>query len=204
MTNLQLVKNLQKKGVLKTPRIIKAFESIDRKDFVLERYKKNTYNDIPLPIGHGQTISQPYTVSFMLELLEPSLNHQILDIGSGSAYTSALLAKIVGKKGEVDAYEIIEELIKNAKENIKNYPDLNIKFHLSNENTIKKINKKYDRILVSAASDYILKNLIDILKINAKLVMPVNSSIYLITKKENNIIEKEEFYGFSFVPLINN
>lgn len=204
MTNKELVQNLQYKGVLKTASIIKAFENIDRKDFVLKKYQNEAYEDIPLPIGHGQTISQPYTVSFMLELLEPKLNQEVLDIGSGSAYTSALLAKIVGKNGNVDAYEIIEDLIKKAKENIKNYPDLNINFHLSKNDEIGKINKKYDRILVSAATNNIPKNLIDILKINAKLVIPINSSIYLITKKEDNSIEKQEFYGFSFVALINN
>jgi protein-L-isoaspartate(D-aspartate) O-methyltransferase len=204
MTNLQLVKNLQNKGVLKTKNIIKAFERIDRKDFVLEKYQSQAYEDIPLPIGYGQTISQPYTVAFMLELLEPKQNQQILDIGSGSAYTSALLAKIIGQNGRVDAYEIIKALIDNAKKNLKNYPDFNINFYLSKDKIIEKINKKYDRILVSAASDNIPSNLIDILKINAKLVIPVNNSIYLISKKKNNIIEKQEFYGFNFVPLINN
>ncbi len=115
MTNLELVKNLKKRGVLKSPQIINAFINIDRKDFVLKDYQSSAYLDIPLPIGYQQTISQPFTVAFMLELLAPKEKQKILDIGSGSAYTSALLSSIATNKGRVDAFEIVEELIKQAK-----------------------------------------------------------------------------------------
>ena len=78
-----LIKSLISEGYLKTPRIIEAFHVIDRADFVLPEQKDDAYGNYPLPIGEGQTISQPLTVAFMLELLEPQPGEKILDIGSG-------------------------------------------------------------------------------------------------------------------------
>jgi protein-L-isoaspartate(D-aspartate) O-methyltransferase len=204
MTNQELVKNLKNKGVLKSPHIIEAFKNIDRKDFVLEKYQNSAYLDLPLPIGFQQTISQPYTVAFMLELLSPEKDNKILDIGSGSAYTSALLANIVKNSGRVDAFEIIEQLIKQAKENIKKYKDLKINFYLADKKKLGNPSEKYDRILVSAAASKIPEELISQLNVNGRLVIPINSSICQLKKKDNNIIEKFAYYGFSFVPLINN
>lgn len=204
MTNLELVQNLITKNVLKSEQIISAFKKIDRKDFVLENYQDSAYLDIPLPIGFQQTISQPYTVAFMLELLAPEKGQKVLDVGSGSAYTSALLSDIVTNTGKVDACEIIEDLIKQAKKNIKKYKNLKINFYLAKKNELGKPKDKYDRILVSAAASSIPKKLLSQLKINGKLVIPINSSIMLINKIEEDKFEKFEYYGFSFVPLINN
>ncbi len=204
MSNISLVEYLINKGVLKSSEIIEAFKKIDRKNFVLKKYQECAYLDTPLPIGFLQTISQPYTVAFMLELLEPKEGHKILDIGSGSAYTSALLSSIVKNTGQVDAYELIEELIVNAKNNLKNYNDLKINFYLADKNTLGNPEKKYDRILVSAAASKIPNDLICQLNTNGILVIPIKTSICQFKKKENNKIEKFEYYGFSFVPLINN
>lgn len=90
-----LVEHLRNGGYLKTPKIIDAFLNIDRIDFVPENLKEDAYLNIPLPIGKGQTISQPLTVAFMLELLGPKYGDKILDVGAGSGWTSALLAYIV-------------------------------------------------------------------------------------------------------------
>ena len=110
--NKALVESLVTLGILKTPRIIKAFMEVPRHLFVLENYLPYAYSDIPLPTLGNQTISQPYTVATMLEALSPELGDNVLDIGSGSGWTTCLLAKIVGKKGKVikDGKEIARRI----------------------------------------------------------------------------------------------
>ncbi|MEW5805235.1 MAG: protein-L-isoaspartate O-methyltransferase [Patescibacteria group bacterium] len=105
-TNQELVGHLKSIGVLKTPLIISAFEKIDRKDFVPKQFENEAYGDYPLSIGQGQTISQPYTVAFMLELLQPQPGEKILDIGAGSGWTTALLAYIISQQGSTN-YQLL-------------------------------------------------------------------------------------------------
>ncbi len=115
-----LVSELVERGRLKTPEIIKAFEKIDRANFM--GYKTDlSYVDNAFPIGHGQTISQPTTVAIMFELLQPKPGDKVLDIGSGSGWTTALLSEIVGPKGKVYSIEIIKELYKFGKKNVEKY-----------------------------------------------------------------------------------
>ena len=121
MSQVDLVHKLLDEGVLKTPRIIAAFKKIDRADFVVDEYKGEAYGDYPLPIGYGQTISQPSTVALMLELLQPAEGDKVLDVGSGSGWTTALLAQIVGPKGKIFGLELVPELVKFGRENIARY-----------------------------------------------------------------------------------
>ena len=93
-----LINSLISDGYLKTPLLIEAFKNIDRQDFVPEEYKNSAYINEPLPIGFEQTISQPLTVAFLMELLEPKPGEKILDIGAGSGWSAALLAYVVGKE----------------------------------------------------------------------------------------------------------
>ena len=121
MSNLALVEKLISDEALRTPRIIDAFKKIDRADFVEVQYKDEAYGDYPLPIGHEQTISQPSTVAFMLELLQPATGNKVLDVGSGSGWTAALLAQIVGPEGRVFGFELVPELVKFGSENLAKY-----------------------------------------------------------------------------------
>jgi len=112
-----LIDSLIEDGWLKTPRIIEAFRKIKRADFMSDDIKNLAELNEALPIGYGQTISQPLTVAFMLEQLQPEPCQKILDIGSGSGWTSALLAHIVGLEGKVIAIEIIPKLKEFGKRN---------------------------------------------------------------------------------------
>ena len=105
-----LVDSLIEQEYLKTPRIIEAFQKIKREDFVLSENKESVEVDVPLSIGHGQTISQPLTVAFMIELLQPEEDDKILDVGSGSGWTTAILAELVGNNGKVFSVEVIPDL----------------------------------------------------------------------------------------------
>ena len=204
----KLVDSLIKKGILKTPKVIKAFRRIDRKDFVLEKLSSFAYADEALPIGGGQTISQPYTVAFMLELLRPQVGNQILDIGSGSMWQSALLAEIVGA-GRVYAIEINPVVFGIGQGNISKYPKLqkNINAFCQNANIglpeIAQNISGFDRIIAAAEVEAVSEAWRQQLKINGRLVYPKSRSIFLEIKKSENEFELSEFPGFVFVPFKN-
>ncbi|MEK7661897.1 MAG: methyltransferase domain-containing protein [Patescibacteria group bacterium] len=201
----KLVEHLKKIGALKTPEIIKAFLKIDRRDFVPKSEQSLAYLDDALSIGYGQTISQPYTVAFMLELLQPKTGQKILDIGSGSGWQSALLANIVGKEGRVYAVEIIPELSRTGQENA-------LKYGFEKEGILKFIEGSaahglpkegpYDRIIAAAAGDKIPAEWTDELSPSGRLVAPVKHSIVLIEKDKGGYLTETEFPGFAFVPLV--
>lgn len=199
--NKQLVDYLRAEGVLKTPELISAFYAIDRLDFVPPRYQSNAYGDFPVDIGFGQTISQPTTVAFMLELLRPEQGQIILDIGSGSGYTTALLTAIVGEEGQVVGIEKISELVALGEENLRRYNFKNARIVQAGP-SLGMPEKKFDRILVSAAADKMPSELAKQLKNNGRMVVPVQNSIWLIEKNKSGKIRTEEHYGFVFVPLI--
>ena len=188
--------------VLKSRHIIEAFEKVDRADFVPDMFKESAYVDIPLGIGEAQTISQPTTVAYMLELLSPQKGDNILDIGSGSGWTTAMLCHIVGEEGSVLGLERIDSLVEIGKLNLAKYcHDERCKIEKAGEK-LGVPGEKFDKILVSAAADELPEDLIDQLNIGGKLVIPVQYSIDVITKVSEDNIQRESIYGFRFVPLI--
>lgn len=211
------VSDFIKLGVLKTPRIIEAFEKIDRVDFVPLESKEEAYIDAPLSIGEGQTISQPYTVAFMIELLQPKLGDKIFEIGFGSGWQTALLAEIVGKLGKIYAVERIEKLCDFGTENISKYNFIKkgiVKVVLGDATTGFKKYAPFDKIIAAASAQEIPKEWLKELcpcgtspagrKINGRLVMPIRESIWLYIKKSEKDFEKQEFPGFVFVPLVKS
>ena len=199
----QLIENLISKGYLKTPEIIDAFYKIDRADFLPEDLKAESQINAPLPIGYGQTISQPLTVAFMLELLQPKSGHKILDVGSGSGWQSSLLAYLTGDEGRVIAIERIPELSEFGKNNSKKYNFRNLEFIVGDGSRGYKNEAPYDKIIVAAAAfDKIPNELKNQLKIGGRMVIPVKNSIWLVIKKEKDKFEEKEFPGFVFVPLV--
>jgi len=194
----ELLENLKANGFSES--IIKAFEKIKREDFILPQYKSLAYEDIALPLEGGATISQPYTIAFMLSLLELKRGQKILEIGSGSGYVLALISEII-LDGEIYGLEIIKSLAEKSKNLLKK--DKSIKIINQDGSNGLSEHAPFDRILVSASAEELPLNLYAQLKNNGILVAPIKESIFQI-KEQNSKIKLKEFPGFVFVPLIQN
>jgi len=211
---MELFEYLKGKGLLEKRAVYEAFYEVDRADFVPENLKEYAYDDRPLSIGQGQTISQPQVVAFMLDILDVKEGSTVLDIGFGSGWTTALLAHMVsqkedylkGEQGRVIGVEKIPEIYEYGKRNVEKYNFIKkgiAELFLGDGRVGKKEKGPYDRILISAADkDKSLPlKLNDQIKERGKIVLPINSSVFLFTK-ENNKFKEEEYPGFSFVPLV--
>ncbi|MFH1461081.1 MAG: protein-L-isoaspartate O-methyltransferase [Patescibacteria group bacterium] len=203
-----LIDKLIEQDYLKSPLIIEAFRKIKRADFVSEKIIEEkgkewagNYN-APLPIGQGQTISQPLTVAFMLELLEPKPGNKILDIGSGSGWQTALLCQIVGERGFVCAIEIIPELKELGEKNVSKYNFKNAEFICGDGSQGLVAQAPFDKIIAAASAQEIPVAWKEQLKVGGRLVAPVKNSIWLLIKKGENQFEEKEYPGFVFVPLV--
>lgn len=201
ISNNDLVDHLINTGALVSSNITDAFVHVDRIDFVSDPTAPDVYADYPLQIGNGQTISQPTTVAMMLEMLSPSKGQKILDIGSGSGWTTALLSYIVADEGSVTGLERVSSLVEFGSRNLHKYGFKNSKIIQAGDE-LGILGEKFDRILVSAAADEFPKELTKQLRVGGKLVVPVRSSIYEVRKKEGGELDVIEHYGFTFVPLI--
>jgi len=215
-----LVDQLIKEGWLKTPRIIEAFSNIKREDFLPEDTKNLAELNTALPIGNGQTNSQPLTVAFMLEQLRPEVGNKILDIGSGSGWTSALLAYIVSKEelkskiknqkskseGKVIAIEVIPELKEFGEKNTARYNFIKkgiAQFICADASQGYEKEAPFDRILASASAEKFPEEWKKQLKVGGRIVAPVKSSIWVLEKISEDEFAETEFPGFVFVPLIH-
>jgi len=207
MSKNSLIDELIRGKYLKTPRIIEAFRLIDRKDFVPPDLVAVAYTNEPLPIGFGQTISQPLTVAFMLEHLSPEPGDKILDVGAGSGWQSALLAQIVGNKGKVIAIERISELVKMARENIGRYNFIDkklVEVVAGDGSEGYGVAAPYDKIIAAAAARELPLSWKKQLKVGGRIVAPVDHSIIVVHKVGDNKFSTEEYFGFSFVPLVKD
>jgi len=180
----------------------KAFYKIQRADFLPEALRKYSDIDKPLPIGFGQTNSQPSTVRQMLEWLDVEQGDKILDIGSGSGWTTALMSSIVGPDGQVFAVERIPELVEFSRSNCEKLAITNARFFQSGNIYGLPEYAPFDRILVSAAAQKLPNELLSQLKIGGKLVIPIKNTILVITKISDTKNKTIKHPGFIFVPLI--
>jgi len=205
-----LINDLIKKGFLKDEKIIEAFSDIDRAEFLPENFYKESLSDVALPIGYGQAISQPSVVALMLNLLDAREGQKVLDIGSGSGWTVALLCHIVGRNGYVGAIERIEKLLEWGKKNVDKYgyvkdgKEGQAEFFLADGSKGLSKRAPFDRILVSAFSDFIPPVLKEQLKIGGKMVIPIKNNLWFLEKKDSDKFEQKIYPGFSFVPLIKD
>ncbi len=194
---------IKARGV-KDPRVIEAMLSVPRHLFVPEYQRIYSYEDIPLPIGSGQTISQPYMVAFMTELLELNEDDIVLEVGTGSGYQAAILAEIVKK---VFTIEIRERLGLLAKERLESLGYTNIDVHIGDGYNGLPDDAPFDAIIVTAAATHIPEPLIKQLRPGGRMVIPVgrpyeSQSLILVTKKSNGRIQKKMILPVLFVPLL--
>jgi len=198
MNKNELIASLKEGGF--SSNIVNAFKEIRRENFVEEAYKKFAYQNEPLPIGHNQTISQPYTIAFMLSLLELKDNQKILEVGSGSGYVLSLINKI-SKNSKIYGIERVPELFNKSTKLLKR--EKNIKVILGDGTFGLEKKSPFDRILISASAEEISKRLLTQLNTTGIIVCVVGNSIIIIKKTPsgNKIIAHP---GFIFVPLISD
>lgn len=182
-------------------RVLDAFLKVNRHNFVLDEYREFAYTDRPLPIGYGQTISQPYMVAAMTELLELDEDDILFEIGTGSGYQAAIASQLCKK---VYTVEIIPELAEFAKRNLEKENIQNVEVFVGDGLDILKEIGMVDKIIITAASPPPNKKYFTYLKNRGLLVLPegdLYSQTLVKYKKDDDSIKKEQFFMCSFVPL---
>jgi protein-L-isoaspartate(D-aspartate) O-methyltransferase len=183
-------------------KVLLAFAKYDRQNFLPDGMRKLAHADWALPIGYDQTNSQPTTVKLMLNWLDVQPGDKVLDVGSGSGWTTALLSFIAGDKGHVYAVERVPQLVDFGRQNARRAGVKNASFRQAGQEIGLPQNAPYDRILVSAAAPKMPKELIDQLKPGGKLVIPVRDAVWEVIKDQKGSLKNSEHPGFAFVPLI--
>ena len=195
-------KQIEKRGV-KDPRVLKVMRDIPRHLFIPPHLEKIAYNDGPLPIGEGQTISQPYIVALMTELLELKGDEKILEIGTGSGYQAAVLSALVS---EVFSIEIVKNLVDSAAVRLDKLGYKNVTTRWGDGYKGWSDQAPFDGIIVTAAPDKIPQPLIDQLKTGGRLVVPVGTrhqELKVITKNEDGSIQSKNIIPVRFVPMVH-
>lgn len=194
---------IEERGV-RNPAVLKAMRATPRHLFVPESVRSQAYADGPLPIGYGQTISQPYIVASMTELLDPAPTHRVLEIGTGSGYQAAILSALVK---EVYSIEIVPELGASASALLRKlgYHNVYVKIGDGYQGWPEKA--PFDRIILTAAPPEIPQTLIDQLAPGGKMVAPVGQGVwdqelYVIEKDKHGKVSRRAVYGVRFVPMV--
>lgn len=200
--NSHMIERQLKQRHIKNPLVLQAFEKIQRHYFVPEQFQDDAYGDFPLAIGDGQTISQPFVIALMMEYLNLSSKHEVLEVGTGSGYSTALLASIVQS---VDSLEFYRDLLDTAQERLDQLRLKNITLWHYNGWNGPPVDKKYDSIIVWASPNRVPDPLMRALKPNGRMIIPVGKNdqqLVLIKQAENGL--KQEFVDWvRFVPLID-
>ena len=184
-------------------RVLDALRCVPRHAFVDEGMRRHAYDDGPLPIGHGQTISQPFIVGLMTDLLDPEPGDRVLEVGTGSGYQAAVLSRVVSR---VYSLEIIEALAVRASERLAALGYHNVETQVGDGYHGWVEHSPYDGILVTAAARAVPPALVEQLKPGARLVIPVGEPylpqrLLLLQKEEGGLVSETEVLPVAFVPL---
>lgn len=194
--------HIERRGV-RNPDVIRAMRSVPRHEFVPEQVRADAYEDRPLSIGYGATISQPYIVAAMTELLEPSRNHKVLEIGTGSGYQAAVLSNLVQ---DLYTIEIVPELAKLSRQTLERLGYRNV--HVREGDGYKGWPEQapFDRIILTAAPPEVPQALLDQLKHGGRLVAPVgdreDQQLLVLDKGMDGRIHRREVFPVMFVPMV--
>jgi len=199
MRDKMVESQIKARGV-KDPRVLSALLKVERHRFVPEKYLDSAYSDQPLPIGEGQTISQPYIVALMTELLELKGGEKVLEIGTGSGYQAAILAELAK---EIYTIEIIEPLASRARERLSELGYQNVKVKAGDGYLGWPEAAPFDAIIITAAPDHIPKPLIDQLTEGGRMVVPVGTYTQELMKiiKRSGKTETTNVIPVLFVPM---
>lgn len=188
---------------VKDERVLSAFLKVSRDVFVPEKFRSSAYEDTPLPIGHHQTISQPYIVALMTELLDVALDDRVLEIGTGSGYQAAILAELAK---EVWTVEQIDPLFRRAQEILHSLNYTNVHCVCSDGSLGWPEQAPYDKIIVTAASPIVCPSLLEQLKKGGKLIIPLgdpfSQKLCIFTKNAEGEVSSKEQISVRFVPLL--
>ena len=191
---------LMSRGV-RDERVLAAMNKVPREEFVPQDSRAASYADQPLPIGYGQTISQPYIVAFMTEQLRPKPSDRVLEVGTGSGYQAAILAELVA---EVYSVEIVEPLAKNAEATLQRLGCKNVHLKIGDGYKGWPETAPFDAIIVTCAPDKVPQPLIDQLRDGGRMVIPVGDrfaqELYLLEKK-NGQLKQSATLPVRFVPM---
>ena len=200
-TKQGLINSWQKRGLISDQRVLEAFRTISREQFVPSGFESKAYRDSPLEIGYGQTISQPFTLLSMIELLNVTKTDKVLEIGAGSGYGAAILGQLAS---QVYAIEIVSELVKLAQGNLNQAKINNVEVIEWDGSRGYDRESPYDKVIVSAACCEIPKALIEQLGEDGIIVAPVGdgrSQVMTRGVKCNEGLKKSYFGSYAFVPL---
>ncbi len=188
------------------PRVMEAMGKVPRDEFVPEDLKFSAFDNGPIPIGHGQTISQPYIVALMTDLLDLEPDHVVLEVGTGSGYQTAILSQLCK---QVYSIEVIAALSEAAETRFKKLGYNNIETRVGNGYQGWPEHAPYDGIIVTAAATYIPEPLKEQLKPGGKMVIPVglplmHQELMLVEKDQEGEVNVSPILGVAFVPLVDN
>jgi protein-L-isoaspartate(D-aspartate) O-methyltransferase len=196
-----VLQQIQRRGV-KDSLVLRSMQRVPRHEFVPARLRSEAYTDRPLPIGHGQTISQPYIVAFMTEIIEPEPGMRVLEIGTGSGYQAAVLAEIVDS---VFTVEIVPELAASASERLLHLGYDNVRTKHADGYFGWEQHAPFDAIVVTAAADHVPPPLIRQLSDGGQIIIPVGTPFFTQTltlvEKEGEKVRTRSLMPVRFVPF---